>query len=290
MSMSVGGFNANFNIASQNVTAKKGQTGQNGVPAFDSGRVWGSLGAFGNGLMSYQKEWEGEYENRFSGLENDGKLSVDEMKEQLQSEFAQYGVRFVNSNPRDVTDGQHKVYIDDANMEKMANNPEYRGKVMALMQRELANTQQGFSYQRNGQAVDFQMTGSVISISQENSGVGGIPYAGMGRGASTVSQSRSSVGTASNSASGTKKGKSMLEIIKEMQEEREEKLELKREKEKLEAEKKAREEQQLTVEPEVSADVDGDAIAQSGVAAKPSEGGTATPGAATTGSSLDVVG
>lgn len=281
--MSVGGsgFNANFNIAAKNMTAKKEQTdaASAGLPAFDHGRVWGSLGAFGDGLKEYQKEWEAVYSEKFSGLENGGKISVDEMQELLQSEFSRFGIRFVNSDPRDVTDGQHKVYIDDANMQKMANDPEYRGKVMALMQRELTNTQQGFSYQRNGETQNpGRLSGTVISISQENNAYGGIPYSGMARGSGSISVSKSSIPTASDRAS-DKKGKSMLEIIKEMQEEREKKLEEKREKARIEARKKEREEQ-VTVSSDVSAEITSAVVEDSPTIPEPP----------TTGGSLDVVG
>lgn len=287
MSMSVGGFNSNFNIMANTTSAKKGQTGQSGLPVFDNGRVWSSLGDFGNGLKSYQKEWEGVYSEKFSGLENSGKITVDEMKEQLESEFAQYGVRFVNSNPRDVSNGQHKVYIDDANMQKMANDPSYRGKVMALMQRELAPTQQGFNYQRNGETVSSSLTGTVISICQENSAYGGIPYSGMARGAPSITVSQASVPTASDRAD-AKKGKSMLEIIKEMREELEEKLEATREEAKQEAAKKAREEQ-LSANSDIAEEIETQASTQGVVNTDSAEPTQATPGPST-GGSLDVMG
>ena len=202
--MNITGLSAGYavNIAGKNAASA------GGVPSFNSSKVYNSIGDFSNALFQYEKEWADTYADRFSGMENNGKISVDELESLLKTEFSGIGVRFVSSNPKDVSSGQRLVHIDDANLRKMANDPEYRAKNLALMQREFA-ARDGFSYKDSRGVVDARSTGSVFSLSEENELVGGSRYAGMGQATSTVRG-----GDVARAGSGTK-SKSTLEILLE---------------------------------------------------------------------------
>ncbi len=239
MSMSIGGtnFNANFNVKTKTASTNAAQ--QNTKPAFEHTRVFNSLGDFTSALFKYEDEWSAEYSKQFSEMDNGGKMTVDELREFMQNEFSSYGVRFVDSNPKDVSAGQHLVYIDEANLQKMASDPDYRTENLALMQREFAG-QNGFAFRSPRGVVNSKLTSTVFSLSNENEKVGGSYYQGMAQSASTVQGSQDN-GFGVSTTSGSK-GKSVMEALAERQAEMRERAREKREKERLDAERKIRDE------------------------------------------------
>ena len=235
MNVGIGGLNVSLSVSVQASAARSGQSDR---PVFDRNRVWSSLAEFNAAGVKYGEEWVKVYSDRFSGLENGGKISMEELDGLLRSEFASFGAWFVDSNPKDVRTGQNDIFIDDANRRKMANDPEYRARVFGLIQRELSLGSQGFRYQWNGETIQTsRLTGSVISISDENASHGGVPYLGMCTSGPTFSAS--SQGTASTKAT-PKKGKSILDMLKELAEELQKRMAEKRDAEKRETAKETR--------------------------------------------------
>ncbi len=239
MSLNLGGMNLNVNFNVKTKTGSANAAQQNAKPSFDNGKVFNSLGDFTSALFKYEDEWSAEYVKQFADMENGGKMTVDELKQLMQSEFSGFGVRFVDSNPKDVSSGQHLVYIDEANLQKMASDPEYRAKNMALMQREFAG-QNGYAFRDSRGVVNSKLTGTVFSLTNENGMVDGSYYKGMAQGATTVQGSQDN-GFGLSTSSGSK-GKSVMEALSERQAELRERAREKREKERLEAERKTREE------------------------------------------------
>ncbi len=247
MNVGLNGFNASFSIASQlrNTGAQKSQSQQqdSSKPYYDPNYVHNSLGDFTRALYDYEDQWAAEYSKTYANMENGGKMTVEELQEYMKQEFSGYGVRFVDYNPKDVSQGQHLVYVDESHLQKMANDPEFRAQNMALMQREFA-AQKGMAYRDwEGQARHTQLTGSVFSLSEENQKVDGSHYQGMAQGTPQFYSKSSESGGPTN-VSGGKKGKSVAEVVAERQAELRERAKAKKKKEEAAARQEALEERQ----------------------------------------------
>lgn len=231
MSMSIGGFNASYTMMTNAAAANSGQSAR---PSFAHNHTWSSIGDMTNAWKSYTQEWSSYYSGEFagSGSEGDGKITQEELSELLQSEFGGMGVRFTDSavDESNPAAGKFEVYIDDTTRGKMADDPEYRAKVMAVIQSEMAGSG-GYSVDTGNGVVNDRTTGLSMNMIDGGPLYEGVPHSagGTGTGAMTF--------VTSGSESGGKK-KSMLEQIMERLEE---KLEEKKEAEKKEKAKKARE-------------------------------------------------
>lgn len=193
---------------------------QSGVYA-DNTKTYSSLEEFNSTFVQYGKEQTKTYSDKFAKQENGGTSSVEELKNEIKKEFGAY--KLVSSEPSDVVDGQHLLYIDDKNLQKMANDPEYKAKVFGLMRREL-DSMGSNKIKMGGEVVNFSMTGSVFSLSDSNESVDGIPYKGSGK---SVSFSTSSTKTSNALGSSNDWFEELMEKLKK-----------KREEEKRESEKK----------------------------------------------------
>ncbi len=240
----ISGLGSNYNILPQNTAAKNGQSA---TPTFAHNHTWGSINDMTNAWKAHTQDWKGYYSGAFagSGSTGDGKISQEELNELLQSEFGGMGVKFTDGPVKEAnaSPGKFEVYIDDVNRQKMANDPEYRAAVMAVIQSEMAGTK-GYSVQGSGGVINDRITGLSMNISEGNPLYEGVPHSAGGTGSGAVAFATSSTG----GGEGAKK--SMLEIIKEKLEK---KLEEKKEAEKKEAAKEAREDLlEISVEAKAS--------------------------------------
>lgn len=184
------------------MTAARSTAGQAG---------YGSLAEMQNSLLAQGRQFTKEYAAKFAGT---GRISVDDVTAQLQQEFPRYA--FTTSNPRDVVQGQNLLHIDQSNLQKMADDPSYRAKVMGLIKRE-ASSLDGASVQFRGKNVQFQLTGTVVSISDDNPNVDGIPYAGS---ATSTSTSTSTSSSSAKTNSGSPSRPTLRELLEEIAEKR----------------------------------------------------------------------
>ncbi len=171
-----------------------------------------SLAEMQSSLISQGRQFTKEYTAKFAGT---GRISVDEVKAQLQQEFPRYA--FTTSNPRDVVQGQNLLHIDQNNLQKMADDPSYRARVMGLIKRE-ASSLDGANVQFQGKTVQLQLTGTVVSISDDNPVVDGIPYAGSATSASTSTST--STGSSARTSSGNTSRPTLRELLEEIAEKR----------------------------------------------------------------------
>ncbi len=226
MSMSIGNYTANFTLSTQ--TAKKAQTATqtSGMPTWDSGRVWGSLGDMDRAFRSYSQEWNSYYSESFAtaGASGDGILTRDELDDLLQSEFGGMGVTFIDRKPGEPRAGRHDVYIDDANRQKMADDPEYRAKMMAVIQMEMAGTT-GYAFNSGNGVVTNRLSGTVLSMAEGDPLYEGVPHSG-------GAVSDGAVRVSASAGAGESKGKGLMTLIIEKMQEMMEERRLRQEKEK----------------------------------------------------------
>jgi hypothetical protein len=248
MTSGIGGYAASVNLSVQMSVKKSAEAAGGaeriaprlGVPTYTN-KTYNSLAEFSGAVQTYRREWQTVYEERFSSMENGGKLSVEALMEDMRREFAAFGVQFTDRKPREPVQGKHLVYIDEANLAKMAADPKYRAENYALMQREFVSINNPLTYRdARGETVRSQLTGTLFTLSDDNPLEGGSRY----HGGCTATTVRS--GDSTSSAGGGGGGKSMLarlmERIEEMQKLRMERAEQARvEKEKQEAAQLARE-------------------------------------------------
>ncbi len=179
-------------------------------------RTYSSFTQMNQVLSQYGEEQTKIYEKQFSSMENGVKISVDELKETIKKEFPVY--KMVSSEPADVVDGQNLLYIDENNLQKMADDAGYRAKIFGLMRRE-GDSLGGNNVRINGELHSFMTTGSVFSLRDRNESVGGIPYKGS---AKSMSMSISTISTSNSRSIGKNEDwfEKMLERIKEKKEEK----------------------------------------------------------------------
>lgn len=198
--------------------------------SFATDRTYSSFSQMSKVLIKYGEEQTKLYDKKFGGMENGGKISVDELKETIKKEFPVY--KMVSREPADVVDGQNLLYIDKNNLQKMANNPGYRAKVFGLMRREGDSSIGTTNVRLNGKLHSFSTNGSVFSLSDKNESVGGIPYKGS---AKSISMSSSTMSTSNSRSIGKDEDwyEKLLERVKERREEKEARLEEIQEKNKM---------------------------------------------------------
>ncbi|MCG8550567.1 MAG: hypothetical protein MI799_09225 [Desulfobacterales bacterium] len=194
-------------------------------------KTYSSLGQMSRALVNYGKEQSRIYSTQFASMGKNGKIGVDELKETIKTEFPMYTM--VPREPADVVDGRNLLYIDENNLRKMADNPEYRAKVFGLMRREGDSGAGTTTVRMNGGSHSFRTTGSVFSLSDGNESVGGIPYKGSAR---SISMSSTAISSSNSLSTGKDESwyEKMLEKIKEQRETKEALLEKAREKREME--------------------------------------------------------
>ncbi|WP_321491846.1 hypothetical protein [uncultured Desulfobacter sp.] len=181
-------------------------------------RTYSSFNQKNQVLINYGETQTKVYDKQFSGMENGGKISIDELKETIKKEFPVY--KMVSNEPADVVEGQHLLYIDKNNLQKMADDAGYRAKVFGLMRREGDSSTGTTNVRLNGNMESFRTTGTVFSLSDKNENVGGIPYKGSAR---SMSMSSSTMSTSNRLSTGKDEDwyEKLLERIRERREETE---------------------------------------------------------------------
>lgn len=166
------------------------------IPVYDKTKTYSSISQFEDSLIQYGKEQTKAYSEKFKAQENKGNTSVEELKNQLKKEFSIY--KLVSSEPRNVVDGQHLLYIDESNLEKMASDSEYKAKIFGLLRRESASLGSS-KINMGGDVVNFTMLGSIFSLSDSNESVDGIPYKGSATSASfSITKTSNSLGSSND--------------------------------------------------------------------------------------------
>lgn len=145
-------------------------------PTWDGYKAYTYLEDFNDAAIAYGKQAAKYY----SGItEQDGQMTVEELKQQIGEMFSQY--TFTNSDSMKMTAGKHYLYIDDSQLKKMASDPAYRAKVYGLMDREYTCGQTYTLKYSDGKNVTQHITGSVFTLSEKNrkyAGADGVPYLG----------------------------------------------------------------------------------------------------------------
>lgn len=168
--------------AMMTTTAKSGkvnanQTGMDAAkPTWDGKKAYTYLEDCNQAGLEYGEKAKAYYTGKTAV---DGELSVEELKKQIKDWFPQYTL--TDREPKDVTKGKFYLYIDDSQLQKMAKDPAYRGKVYGLMDREYATGQEWTMTYSDGKNVTEHLTGSVFSLCEANrkyAGADGIPYRG----------------------------------------------------------------------------------------------------------------
>lgn len=145
-------------------------------PVWNSRQVFNYIEDMGSAGIAYGEKAKKYY---VSQTMQDGELSVDELKRQIQEWFPDYTL--TDREPKKVVNGKHYLYIDDSQLAQMARDPEYRGRVYGLMDRELETGRSYTMKYSDGRNVTSHITGSVFSLCEKNRKYDcgdGIPYLG----------------------------------------------------------------------------------------------------------------
>ena len=154
-----------------NITSK---TANNEKPTWNGKKPYKYLEDFNDAAMSYQKKAKIYYMNR---TESDGTLTISDLKKQIKELFPDY--TFTNQNRKDVVRGANYLYISDRQLQKMANDPSYRGRVYGLMDEELTVSKEFTLTYSDGKNVTQHCIGSFFSLDESNGeGIDGLPYLG----------------------------------------------------------------------------------------------------------------
>ena len=110
---------------------------------------------------------------------SDGEMSVEDLKKQIGKMFSEYTL--TDHEPQNVVTGKHYLYIDSSQLQKMAKDAAYRGKVYGLMDREMETGREYTLTYSDGRNKTSHVTGSVFSLCEKNrkyACADGIPYLG----------------------------------------------------------------------------------------------------------------
>ena len=148
-------------------------------PVWNPNRVYNYLEDMNQGFQDYKKQAVAYYSAQIEGKEGNGVLTEEELKAEIKELFPEYTL--TGTEPSDVVQGKFYLYIDSANLKKMASDPAYRAKVYGLMDSEIQG-KKGYTLKySDGRNVTSHLTGSIFSLAEKNgkyAGADGIPYRG----------------------------------------------------------------------------------------------------------------
>lgn len=145
-------------------------------PAWNGNKAYAYLEDFNSAALAYGEQAAKYYAAKTS---QDGELTVEELKAQIQEWFPEYTL--TDNEPSSVKTGTYYLYIDNSQLQKMAQDASYRAKVYGLMDREYTCSRTYTLQYSDGRNVTSHCTGSVFSLSEKNNkyaGADGIPYLG----------------------------------------------------------------------------------------------------------------
>lgn len=187
MSISVS-VNANYVSA---VAEKNNKSEKTRKPVWNANKVYRYLEDMDKGFREYRAQATAYYKSEIKSSEKQT-MTADELKKQIQEWFPQYTL--TDTEPGSVVQGKYYLYIDAPNLQKMADDPDYRARVYGLMDSELQGSK-GYTLQySDGRNVTSHLTGSVFSLSDANRKYDcgdGIPYHGSCTGDNSFSTSES---------------------------------------------------------------------------------------------------
>lgn len=152
------------------------------ISKYDANFTYGNLTQMSNAIIARGKDYERDYGMAFKG---GGSISLDELNSKLKSEFK--GATFVSYDPQDAPQSGTQIYIDDANLKRMARDENYRAKIFGLIKRETESGSSGYSFLDGENKTRSVSLGVAISISDKNDGEP--PYRGYSRGSFYVESS-----------------------------------------------------------------------------------------------------
>ena len=169
--------------ATNNIKSSNSKTAEK--PVWDPKKAYTYLEDISERFRNYKAKAVNYYRSDFSSKDQDGAISVEELKKTIKEYFPQY--TFTTHEPKDPVAGKFYLYIDDSQLNKMASDPGYRARVFGLMDSELQGTKGYTLKYSDGRNVTNYATGTVFSLAESNrsiKGVGqmpgseGIPYHG----------------------------------------------------------------------------------------------------------------
>lgn len=169
----------NISKTGKTSTGKCGTGSTPQKPVWDPNKPYQYLEDMSQGFQNYGKQAVSYYSALIEGQGGDGTLTEEELKAEIKELFPEYTL--TNSEPRDVVAGKFYLYIDAANLKKMAADPSYRAKVYGLMDREIQGKKGYTLTYSDGRNVKTHLTGSIFSLADSNkkyAGADGIPYRG----------------------------------------------------------------------------------------------------------------
>ena len=162
----VNNYNVNIN--------KVSKSGKNEKPIWNGKKPYKYLEDFGDAALAYDKKLKQYYTAK---TVSDGAMSVSDLKKQISETFPEYTL--TNQNRKETVRGAHYLYISDSQLQKMADDPVYRGRVYGLMDGELTVSKEFTLTYSDGRNVTQHCTGSFFSLDESNgAGIDGLPYLG----------------------------------------------------------------------------------------------------------------
>lgn len=145
-------------------------------PVWNPYKVYNYVEDMGTGFQEYKKKATNYYAAEIAASDSSGSITTDELKKQIKELFPDYTL--TDREPK-LTKGKYYLYIDDAQLKKMADDPAYRARVYGLMDSELQG-KKGYTLKySDGRNITQHLIGTVFSLTERNGrGIGDIPYLG----------------------------------------------------------------------------------------------------------------
>ncbi len=163
-------------LGSNSINSTRNTTKNASKPTWNGLKAYKYLEDMNSAALDYGAQATKYYSSQTS---KDGEMSVDDLRKQINEIFPEYTL--TSSEPQNVVNGKHYLYIDDSQLKKMAADSGYRAKVYGLMDREYTCGKEYTLIYSDGQNKTLHCTGTIFSLSEKNrkyAGADGVPYLG----------------------------------------------------------------------------------------------------------------